>query len=304
LEDSDINAEELRSGATEEQEAEGFDLPAPLDGDEAPPGRTPLRPAEVIRLPTRHNPRLQQVLAAVNADADLHAIWRCQNINAVDRLGMSDHGPIHMQIVANLALRLLRLLIARNVVPSVVRDHHMETEDAEVIVVLGALLHDSGMSIQRDDHEMMSLFVAQPKLLDLLRDVYPLPGERRVIVSETLHAIITHRSGGHPLTIEAGVVRLADALDMAHGRSRIAFSTGHVNIHSVSAAAIEKVAVGAGTEKPVRVEIQLSNAAGIFQVDELLSDKLKGSGLEPYVEVVAQVTGESDRRLFETLRFD
>jgi len=296
--------DEERVAATAEQQAEGFELPQAPGVEQAPPGTTPLAPIEIIRLPARHNPRLQQVLAAVNADEDLHAIWRCQNINAVDRLGMSDHGPVHMQIVANLALRLLRLLTARDVEPSVVRDHHLTVEDAEVIVVLGALLHDAGMSIHRDDHEMMSLFVAQPKLQEILREAYPTPGERRVILSEVLQAIITHRSGGRPLTLEAGIVRLADALDMAHGRSRIAFTAGHVNIHSVSAAAIEKVEIGPGGEKPVRIEIQLSNAAGIFQIDELLRDKLKGSGLEPYVEFAARVTGETDRRLFETLRFE
>ena len=244
------------------------------------------------------------MLAAVNADADLHAIWRCQNVTAVDRLGMSDHGPVHMQIVANLALRLLRLLAAKGVEPAVARDHGMGAEDAEVVVVLGALLHDSGMSIHRDDHERMSLFVALPKLQELLADVYPDPAPRRVLVSETLHAIITHRSGGRPLTLEAGVVRLADALDMSQGRSRIAFTAGHVNIHSVSAAAVEKVTVGPGAVKPVRVDVRLSNAAGIFQIDELLGDKLKGSGLEPYVEVTAGVSGEADRRLFETLKLD
>ena len=288
--------------ATEEQSAEGFDLPAPAGAVVAPPGTAPLAPAELIRLPARHNPVLRQVLAAVNADEDLHALWRCQNVNAVDRLGMSDHGPVHMHIVANMALRLIRLLAARDVESSIVRDHGLTSLDAEVIVVLGALLHDAGMSIHRDDHEAMSLFVALPKLQELLGPVYG-PAERRVMISETLHAIITHRSGGRPLTLEAGVVRLADALDMSQGRSRIAFTAGHVNIHSVSAAAIERVGIVPGETKPVRIEIHMSNAAGVFQVDELLRDKLKGSGLEPHVEAVAEVTGESDRRLFETLRY-
>lgn len=295
-------ADGQRVTVTQEQRAEGFDLPQVPSVDDAPPGTTPLAPAEIIRLPARHNERLRNILALVNSDEDLHALWRCQNVTAVDRLGMSDHGPVHMHIVANMALRLLRLLVGRGVEPSIVRDHKMSVADAEVVVVLGALLHDCGMSIHREDHERMSLFVAQPKIQELLRDVYPAPSERRVILSETLHSIITHRSGGRPLTLEAGVVRLADALDMAHGRARIAFTAGHVNIHSVSAAAIEKVEVLPGEEKPVRVNIHLSNAAGIFQIDELLGDKLKGSGLEPHIEVMATVTGETDRRLFETLR--
>ena len=157
------------------------------------------------------------------------------------------------------------------------------------------------MSIHRSDHEQYSLFIAHAKLLELLRDIYP-AATRRVVVSETLHAIISHRAGGRPLTIEGGVVRVADALDMAKGRSRIPFESGQVNIHSVSAAAVESVEISPGEEKPVRIHIVMSNAAGLFQLDELLKDKLKGSGLETYVEVHAEIQGESDKRLFQTYR--
>lgn len=259
-------------------------------------------PAELIRLPIRHNPTLQRVLEAINADEDLHTIWRCQNITAVDRLGMTDHGPVHMQIVANIALRLLRLLFAQGIEPNIMRNYGLTREDAEVVIVLGSLLHDAGMSIHRDDHELMSLFVALPKLQELLQDSYPVR-QRRVMVSETLHAIITHRSGSRPLTLEAGIIRLADALDMTRGRSRIPFEAGHLDIHSVSAQAIESVEIGPGTDKAIRVAIHMSNAAGMFQIDALLREKLKGSGLEPYVEVIADIAGEADKRLFETVRF-
>jgi len=282
------------------QTAAGF--PLPEGPDEAPPGATPLAPAELIRLPARHNPRLQALLQKVNADEDLHAIWRCQNVTAVDRLGMSDHGPVHMHIVANSALRLLRLLLAQGLTPSIVKDHGLTAADAEVVVVLGALLHDSGMSIHRADHEAMSLFVALPKLQELLADLYP-PAARRVVISEVLHAIITHRSGGRPLTLEAGVVRLADALDMAQGRSRVPFEAGQVNIHSVSAAAIDSVQIGPGETKPIRVVIRMNNSAGIFQLDELLKDKLRGSGLEAQVEVAAEIEGTEEKRLVQAFHF-
>ena len=100
-----------------------------------------------------------------------------------------------------------------------------------------------------------------------------------------MHAIIGHRRKGAPFTVEAGIVRVADALDMAKGRSRVPFESGHQNIHSLSAYAIEEVKISAGREKAVRVEIEMSNSAGIFQVDELLAEKLRGSGLEEHVEV-------------------
>ncbi len=254
-----------------------------------------------IRVPTRHNPTLQKVIERVNADGELYALWQAMNVNAVDRLGMSDHGPVHFQIASNIALKLLRQLIDRGVVPNVVRDHKMTNYDAEVIVVLGSLLHDLGMSIHRIDHEQYSLFVAQPKIDDLLEGLYPV-GPRTIIRSEVLHAIISHRSDGRPLTVEAGVVRVADALDMTQGRSRIPFEAGQVNIHSVSAAAIEQVRISSGTEKPIHISVQMSNSAGIFQIDELLKEKLHGSGLEPYVEVEAMIEGETEKKLVTVFR--
>lgn len=254
-----------------------------------------------IRVPARHNPRLQQVIDRVNADDELYTLWQVINVNAVQRLAMNDHGPVHVQIVTNIALKLLRLLVDRSVTPSVVVGYNLTIEDAEVIVVLASLLHDIGMSIHRVDHELYSLFLAQHKLRELFEGIYDLP-TLTILSSEILHAIISHRAGGQPLTLEAGVVRVADALDMAQGRSRIPFQAGKVDIHSVSATAIEQVIIEQGELKPIRIVVKMNNSAGIFQLDELLKDKLEGSGLEPYVEVEATVEGESEKKLIQTFR--
>jgi metal-dependent HD superfamily phosphatase/phosphodiesterase len=262
-----------------------------------------LQPSQriVIRVPARHNPRLQQVIDRVNADDELYTFWQVINVNAVQRLAMNDHGPVHVQIVTNIALKLLRLLVDRSVTPSVVKGHNLTIEDAEVIVVLASLLHDIGMSIHRVDHELYSLFLARPKIKEVLEGIYDLPVQT-ILSSEILHAIISHRAGGLPMTLEAGVVRVADALDMAQGRSRIPFQAGKVDIHSVSATAIEQVIIEQGELKPIRIVVRMNNSAGIFQLDELLKDKLEGSGLEPYVEVEATVEGESEKKLIQTFR--
>ena len=250
----------------------------------------------LIRIPARHNPRLQQIIDRINGDDELYTLWQVMNVNAVQRLGMSDHGPVHFQIVANIALRLLRLLVEHSVQSSVSTDHHLPVEDAEVIVAMASLFHDLGMSIHRADHELYSLFLAAPKMKELLDGIYDIP-TRTIILSEILHAIISHRADGRPLTLEAGIVRVADALDMAEGRSRIPFQAGMVNIHSVSASAIEKIRIEKGELKPIRIAILMNNSAGIFQVDELLKNKLEGSGLEPYVEVEATIEGETEKKL-------
>ena len=135
----------------------------------------------------------------------------------------------------------------------------------------------------------------------LLAGVYQEP-ERTVVASEALHAIIGHRKGGRPLTLEAGIVRVADALDMEHGRSRVAVETHLPNIHALSAAAIDEVRILPGEERAIRVEIEMNNSAGVFQVDELLATKLRGSGLEPHIEVIARIDAEHEKRLLEVYR--
>jgi metal-dependent HD superfamily phosphatase/phosphodiesterase len=255
-----------------------------------------------MNVPDKHNPRLHRAMELVNADDDLYALWLAANVNAIERLGMTDHGPVHVKIVMNIAVRMLRLLVEAGVQPSVTAQYGLPVDDAEVVVAMAALLHDVGMSIHRAGHEEFSLFIAKQKLDEILPQIY----DRRVstvLRSEILHAIIGHRSGGSPLTLEAGIVRVADALDMAKGRSRIPFSAGSLSIHSISAQAIEGVHIEKGEERPIRLTVEMSNSAGVFQLDQLFREKLKGSGLEPYVEVEGKMEGgETEKRIFKQFR--
>ncbi len=254
-----------------------------------------------IKVPTRGNRRLERLLEAVNRDEQVKTWWHVSAVNATRRLGMSDHSWVHIQIVLNIGLRLARLLFRRGVVPGVVADYAMSERDAEVVIAAGCLFHCVGMSIHRADHEAYSLFLTADKLGGLLDGIYDEP-ERSIVVSEALHAIIGHRRRGAPFTLEAGIVRVADALDMARGRSRVPFEAGHLNIHSLSAYAIEAVRISPGRDKAVRVEIEMNNSAGIFQVDELLAEKLRGSGLEEHVEVIARIEAEHEKRLIPVFR--
>ena len=277
-----------------QSESSFFTEGVPADGIHPPQKIT-------IRVPSRHNPRLTRIIKRVNGDMELQTLWQVANVNAVKRLDMSDHGPVHIQIVMNIALKLLRLLVDRGVQPNVVTDHNLTNEDGEIVVVLGAMLHDLGMSVHRTDHEMFSLLLAKSKLQELLSGIFDIP-IRTILISEILHAIISHRAGGKPFTLEAGIVRVADALDMAEGRSRIPFQAGQFNIHSVSAAAIEQINIEKGETKPIRIVVKMNNSAGIYQLDELLKEKLEGSGIEPYVEVEAAIEGEAEKKLIQTFK--
>jgi uncharacterized protein len=250
-----------------------------------------------IHVPTRENHLLEKALALVNRDVEIKTLWRIININAIDREGLTDHGPVHFQIVANIALRLTRILLKNRVEMSISKDYALSREHAELVVLLGSLFHDLGMSINREGHEVFSLFLAN-NILHRLLEFLTLE-ERTIVTSEVLHAIISHRSGGTPQTIEAGIIRVADALDMSEGRSRIPYEEGKIDIHAVSAEAIDRVEILDGIERPIQINIWLNNPAGIFQVDELLKKKLVGSGIEEYIVVSSYIKEGQESRLFK-----
>src|SRR3712207_4202296 len=138
-----------------------------------------------IRAPSERNASLDRLIANANADTQLKAWWHMQQTTA-ERLHMSDHSWVHVQIVVNIALRLFRLLNRAGVEPAMVSDHGMRPHDAEVVIAAACLFHDTGMSIHRSDHEAYSLFEAADRLPSLLEGVYEEP-ELTVVTSETLH---------------------------------------------------------------------------------------------------------------------
>jgi len=251
-----------------------------------------------FNIPLRGNEKLGHIIGEISRDVKLNELLKCSNIMAVDRMGYTDHGPTHVRIVANSALKLLRMLTAEGLVPSIVSDYGMEGKDAEVVVVLGAVFHDLGMIVAREAHERYSVQLAPEFIERYLQPIYT-ERERAIILSEVLHALVMHDSLKKPLTVEAGVLQIADALDMEQGRARIPFERGRIDIHSVSALSIENVDImeGEAGGKPIVIRITMSNSAGIFQIDELLRPRIENSGLRQYIKVEAEITGESERRI-------
>jgi metal-dependent HD superfamily phosphatase/phosphodiesterase len=252
----------------------------------------------VFNIPFRKNAKLKHVINKVKDDVKLQSYWKCANVMAIDRMGYTDHGPTHVKIVANLALKLLRILMDRQVKPSIVRFYGMRNEDAEVVVVLGSILHDLGMIVTRNDHEKYSVLIALEFIENCLTPIYS-KEERAIISSEVLHAIVAHEQPNKPLTVEAGIVAIADALDMEAGRARIPFESGKIDIHAVSALSIEKVEIIEDAKKPITIKIMMSNSAGVFQIDELLKPRIENSGLQEYFHVIAEITGEKERKIIE-----
>jgi len=237
--------------------------------------------------------RFETVRRRVEGSPRLKALWACSNVTAINRMHINDHGPVHVKIVIRVALRLLELLHDAGVHLGAY-DHGLDYEDAKVIVLLAAALHDIGHVVHREEHESHSLSLAPLLLEELLAGVYEEP-QRTQVMAEVLHAIYAHRKDVEPLTVEAGIIKVADALDMEKGRARIPFKVGVPTIHTVSALAIEKVEILKGREKPVHIRVRMSNSAGIFQLDSLFKEKLARSGLKEYVEVSAEIEGEEKK---------
>src|SRR2546421_575633 len=116
-----------------------------------------------MRAPTRGNRRPEQLLEAGKRALPVKAWWHMAGITA-QRIGLTDHSWVHIQIVMNISLRLARLLFRRGITPAMVADHGMTERDAEVTIAAAALFHCVGMSIHRLDHESYSLFLTADKL--------------------------------------------------------------------------------------------------------------------------------------------
>ncbi len=200
-------------------------------------------------------------------------------------------------------IKLLNELI-NGLNPTMVQDETGDIQDAELVVLLGCYLHDIGMVVARTNHEIFSVTIASPILDRILAKTYPSDQRKQVhIKSQVLHAIYCHDIAAVPLTVEAGIVGIADALDMTKGRARIPFEAGSVNIHSASAMAIEDVKIRKGIEKTVRIEVVMNNASGIFQIQELLEKKIRNApGLIEHIELFAVMAPVSDKIIEEELR--
>ena len=227
--------------------------------------------------------RTAQIVQVLESDIEVQTLWYMANRTS-RRAAVNDHGPVHVRTAMHHGDTLLRLLMEAGVQPNCITDHAMTEDDTRVVVLLGLALHDVGMSIHRDRHELLSVPIALDWLRRKVPPIYAEP-QLTVIISEVGHAILAHNVNERCLTLEAGIVKVADALDMTKGRSRKALSAGKIDIHSISAAAVEAVRVVRGTNKPIRIEVDINNPSAVFHLKEVFGQKLAHSSIQDYVEV-------------------
>jgi metal-dependent HD superfamily phosphatase/phosphodiesterase len=217
------------------------------------------------------------------------------NYLTVGKLNYNDHGPIHARVTGSYAMQLMDLLVEANTPMDVVNSGAGEVEDAFLVALAGVMLHDMGNALHRSGHEEMGVILAQPILRDLLTEIYDDEEQRTLMIDFILSAIQCHDITPAPLYMEGGVVAVADGCDMTKGRARMPFDLGKLDIHAVSALAIEEVNINRSSSGvPVEIEVCMSNSAGIFQVEETLVKKINATPLRNHVLVHVRSINASD----------
>lgn len=250
-------------------------------------GELSLRADIAIRTLTAPYPRTARMYDLLLGDPRIDAHWNLSNYTTVGKLNYNDHGPIHARVTAAYAMQIMELLIEAATPMDVIASGAGDVDDAFLVALTGVMLHDIGNATHRIGHEAISVVLAQPILIDLLRDLYPDLEQRTLIMDFILSAIQCHDMSPPPLFIEGGIVAVADGCDMTKGRARMPFDLGKLDIHAVSALAIEEVNIQPGQAggPPVEIEVCMSNSAGIFQVEETLVKKINASPLRNHVMV-------------------
>jgi metal-dependent HD superfamily phosphatase/phosphodiesterase len=236
-------------------------------------------------------------------DDEIQALQDYANSVSIKRLSYNDHGPVHMRTVALNALIMMGLLRDAGIQTSLEKEDSGGFEDSLTALLLAAILHDVGMSMGRQDHELHGCYLAYPIMDRLLARVFPAPAAaaRRVTIrSLALEGISGHMGNRAIYSLEAGVLLVADGCDMQKGRARIpmALSEGPKvgDIHKYSANSIEDVKIGKGGEKPIRIGISMSSEVGLFQIEEVLLQKIAASTAKPYIELYALVNQNEPKR--------
>ena len=237
------------------------------------------------------------------SNEEVQASQEYANTVSIIRLGYNDHGPVHMRMVAHNAVIMLDLLRKAGIKTSLEADGCGNFEDSLLAVIISSLLHDIGMGMGRQEHEVNSTILSQPILEKLLSIIYHDDTYKRMMLRAiALEGIRGHMGNINISSIEAGVVQIADGCDMTKGRARIPIAiataslakTGH--IHQYSANSIDEVKINTGTEKPIRIDVRMSSEVGLFQVEEVLMTKIANSTAKGHIELYAMVHDNIEKR--------
>ena len=231
------------------------------------------------------------------SDEEVQFLQDYANTVSIKRLHYNDHGPVHMRKVLLNSLLLLDLLNKAGVKFSLENEGIGTFEDSKIAVLMAAFLHDVGMSVGRENHEIAGTVLAMPIVERFLDTLYKdKPGKKVVLRSLIIEGMIRHMGTTNIHSLEAGIVLVADGCDMEKGRARIPMMINKESevgdIHKYSSAAIRKVNIKKGGKRPICIEVTMTESVGFFQVEEVLMPKIEASSIKPYIELYAGIAGQ------------
>lgn len=259
--------------------------------------------SEIVELTPEKDDLPLRIARILVEDDEIQAVQDYANNVSIVRLGFNDHGPVHMRTVCRNALKMIKILYQTGVKTSLETEQAGTFADSVSAVLIASFLHDFGMTIGRQDHELYSGILAFNVINRILENVLP-GGEnlrRRVVIrSMAMEGIIGHMGTRKIHSIEAGLILIADGCDMTKGRARIPMEMNSKpsvgDIHKYSANSIEKVKILKGSERPIKIEVHMSADVGLFQIEEVLLQKISSSPAKNLVELYACVDGQEMKK--------
>lgn len=258
---------------------------------------------EIIELTPEKDDLPLRIANLLINDEEIQCIQDYANNVSIVRLGFNDHGPVHMRTVCRNALKMLKILYQSGIKTSLETEQSGTFLDSVSAVLLASFMHDFGMTIGRQDHELYSGILAYETINRILQQVLPDSRnlKRRIIIrSMALEGILGHMGTRKIHSLEAGLILIADGCDMTKGRARIPMELNKMpsigDIHKYSANSIEKVKIQNGKEKSIKIEVFMSADVGFFQIEEVLLQKINSSPAKNLIELYAGVDGKDLKR--------
>src|SRR5881296_3632002 len=162
-------------------------------------------------------------------------------------------------------------------------------DNAVACLLIGTYLHDIGISISRDSHDLLGVILARDILARILPNRIDDTEKIARITPIILEEILCHLGHYRATSLEAKIVATSDGTDMTKGRARIPAKTSKPDIHQFSALAVEHVEITKGDKKPIRIKIEMNDTAGVFQIEHQLVQKITDVGFDDHVEIVGTI---------------
>jgi metal-dependent HD superfamily phosphatase/phosphodiesterase len=245
--------------------------------------------------------KLLEIARLMTADAEIQIAQEYANSVSIKRLGFNDHGPVHMRVAVLNAITMMGFIREAGIKTSLQTEELGDFEDSLSAVILAAMLHDLGMCVSRQDHELHSVYLALPIIDRILSKVYENDLYKKTMIrSLALGGISGHMGNRTIHSLEAGIVQIADGCDMTKGRARIPIALSYSprvgDIHQYSASAITEVRLSRGEERPIRIQAFMSSEVGLFQVEAVLLSKIASSTAKSHIELYAQIKNRESKR--------